>query len=348
MVKTAVKKSKKRNGNKKGKTIPKNNNKKFFDGFFLKSLISFLLVSIILLSGIGFYILHTALSPTKSSRNIDETYIYMYSEYPFLKKWVRSLKKGNELKDLEIYAKEDSTVLHALYIKSPIPTKNTAVIIHGHKNNAVNMLHIAYMYNHDLKFNVLLPDLRGHGKSGGDHIQMGWNDRRDVMQWMDVANNLFGGDTKMVVHGISMGAATAMMVSGEKQPSYVKAYVEDCGYTSVWDEFAYVAEKDYHIPKMPFLYVADFMCKWKNGWSFKEASSVEQLKKSDKPMLFIHGGADTYVPTDMVYTLYQSKPKDKHIWTVSGVMHAMSYHDRRNEYTERVKAFLNMYLYNTK
>ncbi len=348
MVKTAVKKNTRRNSNKKRNSINKNNNKKFFNGFFLKSLISFLIVSIILLSGIGFYILHTALSPTKSSRDIKETYTYMYSEYPFLKRWVRSLNRNNELKDVEIYAKEDSTLLHAIYIKAPKPTKNTAVIIHGHKNNAVNMLHIAYMYNHDLNFNVLLPDLRGHGKSGGEHIQMGWNDRLDVMQWMDIANELFGGDTKMIVHGISMGAATAMMISGEEQPGYVKGYVEDCGYTSVWDEFAYVAQKDYHIPPMPFLYVADLMCRWKNGWGFKEASSVEQLKKSNKPMLFIHGAADTYVPTEMVYTLYQSKSKDKHIWTVPGVMHAMAYHDRRNEYTERVRAFVNMYFYNTK
>lgn len=349
MVKTKGNKS----ANKKDKgrvkrSVSSQKNNKSFHGFVLRSVVTFLLVSIVLLSGVGFYILHTALSPTKSSRNIKETYTYMYSEYPFLKRWVRSLNKNNELKDIEIYAKEDSTVLHAIYIKAPKTTKNTAVIIHGHKNNAVNMLHIAYMYHHDLNFNVLLPDLRGHGKSGGDHIQMGWKDRYDVMQWMDVANELFGGDTKMIVHGISMGAATAMMVSGEKQPSYIKAYVEDCGYTSVWDEFAYVAEKDYHIPPMPFLYVADYLCRWKNGWGFKEASSVEQLKKSDKPMLFIHGAADTYVPTEMVYTLYQSKLKDKHIWTVPGAMHAMSYHDRKKEYTERVQAFVNMYFYNSK
>lgn len=29
-----------------------------------------------------------------------------------------------------------------------------------------------------------------------------------------------------------------MMVSGEKQQPYVKCFVEDCGYTSVWDEFS--------------------------------------------------------------------------------------------------------------
>lgn len=66
---------------------------------------------------------------------------------------------------------------------------------------------------------------------------MGWLDRKDVTQWMEVANRIYGDSTSMVVHGISMGAATTMMVSGEPQPDYVKCFVEDCGYTSVWDQF---------------------------------------------------------------------------------------------------------------
>ena len=43
----------------------------------------------------------------------------------------------------------------------------------------------------------------------------------------------------MVVHGISMGGATTMMVSGEDLPEYVGAFVDDCGYTSAWDQFSH-------------------------------------------------------------------------------------------------------------
>ena len=38
-------------------------------------------------------------------------------------------------------------------------------------------------------------------------------DRLDVLRWMNIANDIYGGNTQMVVHGISMGAATTMMVS---------------------------------------------------------------------------------------------------------------------------------------
>lgn len=305
--------------------------------------ITILAVIVFILSGVGVYIHHTALAPAPWARDIEGTYTSMFREYPFLESWVDSLNQDSELKELSITA-TDGTPLHAYYIKAKTPTEKTAVIIHGHKNNAINMLHIAYMYHHDMDFNVLLPDLRAHGKSGGNHIQMGWNDRHDALLWMDKANELFGGSTHMVVHGISMGAATTMMVSGEDQPSYVKAYVEDCGYTSVWDEFAFVAKQDYHLPQMPFLYIADLFCQWQHGWSFKEASAVEQLRKSTKPMLFIHGDADTYVPTEMVYTLYDAKPSDKELWIAPGVAHALSYHDYPEEYTNKVREFVLKHL----
>ena len=113
------------------------------------------------------------------------------------------------------------------------------------------MLMIGYLYSKEMDFNILLPDLYGHGMSEGNHVQMGWKDRLDVLQWTETADELFGRNhadsiasrsTKMVVHGISMGAATTMMVSGEVehgqyQQPFIKCFVEDCGYTSVWDEF---------------------------------------------------------------------------------------------------------------
>lgn len=74
---------------------------------------------------------------------------------------------------------------------------------------------IGYLYNHDLGYNILLPDLHYHGQSEGRAIRMGWLDRFDLLHWMEVADGIFGGDTRMVVHGISMGAATTMMASGE-------------------------------------------------------------------------------------------------------------------------------------
>ena len=143
---------------------------------------------------------------------------------------------------------------------------------------------------------------------------MGWLDRKDVTQWMEVANRIYGDSTSMVVHGISMGAATTMMVSGEPQPDYVKCFVEDCGYTSVWDQFSKELKAQFGLPQFPLMYTADWLCQLEYGWGFKEASALKQVARCHLPMFFIHGDKDDYVPTWMVYKLYEAKPQPKALW----------------------------------
>lgn len=210
------------------------------------------------------------------------------------------------------------------------------------------VMHIGYMYHHDLNYNIFLPDLQYHGASEGASIQMGWNDRLDIKEWLSVANDLWKSSckrsvTKMVVHGISMGAATTMMLSGESLPAYVRCFVEDCGYTSVWDQFKKELKEDYGLPPFPILYCADYLCQWRYHWSFEEASALRQVSKCKRPMLFIHGGKDKYVPTWMVHKLYAAKPQPKSLYIVPEAIHAYSYKEHPHAYTRIVRQFLNCY-----
>ena len=205
------------------------------------------------------------------------------------------------------------------------------------------MMHIGYMFHHDFGYNILLPDLHSHGKSDGRYIQMGWRDKDDVRRWIDVAIGTFGNNTDIVITGISMGGATTMMTSGEKLPSNVKCFVEDCGYTSVWDEFQNELAASYHLPAFPLLYLTSALNKVVNGWSFGEASSLHQVRNCRLPMMFIHGENDTYVPTSMVYTLYYAKTEPKELYISPGSVHTMSYHDNPQEYSKRVGEFVTEY-----
>ena len=298
--------------------------------------------------GGGFYMLKYALCPTNDEKdfratNLEGSWNEMFQEYPFLEHWTDSLKRNKALKDTFIIS-NDGVRLHALYAASPDTTHRTALIVHGYTDNAIRMLMIGYLYNHDLHYNILLPDLRYAGWSEGSHIQMGWKDRKDVLRWMDIANDIFGGKTEMVVHGISMGAATTMMVSGEPQKEYVKCFVEDCGYTSVKEQFAKELNEQFHLPECPLLNIASWLCDLRFGWNFEEASAKEQLKKCHHPMLFIHGDADAYVPTWMVYEVYDAKPTPKELWVVPNAAHAVSYRDNKDEYTLRIKQFTAKYI----
>lgn len=304
--------------------------------------ISLLLVTALLLAA-GFYMLRVSLQPEPSSRDLETSYRYMFDTYPRLEAWVDSLRHEGALRDTTIVA-EDGAKLHALYVHAAQPTQATAVIIHGYTDNAIRMLMIGQMYHEDLGYNILLPDLRNSGQSDGDHYQMGWHDRWDALRWMQVANELFGGDTEMVVHGISMGAATTMMVSGEEQEPYVRCFVEDCGYTDVWEEFEHKLNQLYGLPSFPLMHITDMLCRLRYGWGFREASALSQVRKCTLPMLFIHGDSDDYVPSPMVHPLYEAKAGAKELWVVPGATHAMSYRDHPEEYTERVRAFVGKYI----
>lgn len=315
------------------------------------SLISVLALAAVLLCA-GYYMLGFALKPealVSRSRNIAASLEYMHQTYPEVGKWIDSLQTAGALYDRYI-ENEEGTPLHALYVPAADSTNRTAVIVHGYTDNSIRMLMIGYLYSRQLGYNILLPDLYGHGLSGGTEVQMGWKDRLDVLLWTDEANHLFGGNTQMVVHGISMGAATTMCVAGEvqhgvNQQPFIKCFVEDCGYTSAWDEFKGELKNQFHLPSFPLLNVASALCNMEYGWSFQEASPLKQVKKCTLPMFFIHGDADTFVPTWMVHPLYEAKPQPKELWIVPGAEHAVAYKENPEEYTRKVSDFVSKYIH---
>lgn len=300
------------------------------------------IVAVLVAATVGgsFYMIDYALASKPESRR--PNYADEANRYPELKPWLDSLNAVHALRDTFV-TMPNGERQHAIFVCSPKAHGHTAVVIHGYSRYAADMLNIAYIYEKFMGYNILLPDLHGHGLSDGNDIQMGWKDRTDVMHWMSVARRRFdevGSRPRMVVHGISMGAATTMCIAGERTPDYVKCFVEDCGYTSAWDEFSHELKVRFSLPDFPLLYTSSLLCRIKYGWSFSEASPLRQVAKCRKPMLMIHGGNDTFVPTSMVCRLYAAKPAPKQLWVASGSAHANSYRDHRAEYIRLVTQFV--------
>lgn len=293
----------------------------------------------------SFYLVDYALVSAERERN--SNLVQIEKRFPELKSWLDSLQAVGALRDTFVVMPTTGKRAHALFVRSPRAKGRTAVLVHGYCDNATRMLPIARIYNRELRANVLLPDLYAHGQSDGDAIQMGWKDRLDVLHWISLAPELFRTEAdsmRLVVHGISMGAATTMCVSGEQTPQYVKCFVEDCGYTSVWNEFSNEISARFSLPDFPLMYTASWLVQVKYGWNFREASPLKQVAKCQKPMLFIHGDNDTFVPTWMVYPLYEAKPQPKALWIAHGSKHADAYGDYKEEYTHRVLEFVEKYM----
>ncbi len=330
----------------------------------LVAMIGVITLLIVALYGVSHYMLDYSLNYPKEERMTAAFWKKrLLNECPWTTSWMDSVYHHHLVKDTFIVMPSGYRA-HAIYLYAPQPTLKTAIVVHGYQVRAEGMLHIAYLYNHDMGYNVLLPDLYGHGESEGDHIQMGWKDRWDVMRWSAVANDIFKvkceerseknqsslgegkdsikAETCQVIHGISMGAATTMAVAGEKTPGYVKCFVEDCGYTSVWDEFSAQLKEQFGLPAFPLMNTTSALCQHKYGWSFAEAQQIDQVRKSTKPMLFIHGDKDAFVPYTMLRPLYEAKTKGrKALFVAKGSVHAMAYRDHHEEYTRIVKGFVS-------
>ena len=304
------------------------------------ALFALLLAAIV---GGAFYLVDYAL--TADHLNEKQAYQNLYEHHPELRPWVDSLKREGAIRDTFVVV--DGIKLHATLVQAKQSTNKVAVLIHGYKNSNVMMLSYGRIYHDQLGYNLLLPDLYGHGQSEGDHINMGWLDRLDVMRWLEVADNAFKGDssaTRMVLHGVSMGAATVMAMSGEQLPPTVKCIVEDCGYTSVDDILGHQLKEEFGLPSFPLLHVASLVTKVKYGWGFTEASMLEQVRKCRLPMLFIHGDSDDFVPTAMVNDLYAAKPEPKALYMGKGSGHALTLTDHPDEYAAQLIAFCNRYI----
>lgn len=237
----------------------------------------------------------------------------------------------------------DGLTLDAWYVTASRPTNKTAILAHGWHNNKTTMAIYGELF-HDLGYNVLIPDNRAHGDSQGKLIGYGWTDRRDYMGWINQVLKKNGQQSDIVMYGMSMGAATVVNVSGEHDlPKQVKAFIEDSSYTSVLAEVKHEAGDMYGLPWFPIVNIVSGISKVRAGYSYSEASPLKQVAKNKRPMLFIHGDKDTFVPTRMVYQLYAATKGPKELWVTSGSKHVQSFPDHPVAYRQKVTNFLNQY-----
>lgn len=222
------------------------------------------------------------------------------------------------------------------------PTSKWAIVTHGYTGNAASMTR--YVRNfYDQGFNVLAPDLRGHGNSEGDYIGMGWHDRLDMLKWVDEIIEV-DSDAEIVLFGVSMGAATVMMTSGEELPPNVKVVIEDCGYSSVSGVFIYQLKDLFGLPEFPVMQAANTMTNIRAGYDLYEASAVDQIQKSKLPTLFIHGDEDTFVPYEMLDEVYNATSTEKEKLVIEGAGHGEAEKVNPELYWNTIWGFLEKYM----
>ena len=231
-----------------------------------------------------------------------------------------------------------------LYAEKFSPTTEShrwAILVHGYGRDGT----FAYDYAEEyLKrgWNVLIPDLRAAGHSEGKFITMGSFESRDAALWADEVVK-HDSQAKIILHGVSMGAATVMMASALDVKNLV-AVVEDCGYTNAYEMFTAQLEKLFGLPEFPVMPIVDIVCGMKTGAKISDAAPIKAVVDTKVPMLFIHGNADGLVPYEMLDRLFDaSNAPYKEKFTVEGAGHADAKNKDPQVYFERVFNFLDRF-----
>lgn len=222
-----------------------------------------------------------------------------------------------------------------------LPCENaarTVVCVHGYRSEPLSDFGACVRFYHEHGCNLLLVWQRAHGESAGDHLGFGVLERYDMLRWLEWVNKRVDPASSVYLHGISMGCATVLMSQGLKLPENVAGIIADCGYTSPWDEFAYVLARDTKLPVYPILAAARLWTKHFAGWDMRGVSIPDAIRGSGIPTLFIHGDRDDFVPAWMTFENYQACSAPRELVLVPGAGHALSWLTDTARIEERVLA----------
>lgn len=220
------------------------------------------------------------------------------------------------------------------------------LLLHGYTGWKEEMYPFAYWY-HQEGYHVLVPDLRCQGESEGDYIGMGWTDHLDCMLWIDYILSE-DPEAQIVIHGQSMGAATALMMTGnDKLSQNVEAVISDCSYTDAYAMFGEKIKEWFGLPAFPLVDSACIALKFRGGYNLRDASALDAVKNSDVPTFFIHGDEDVMISVEMTKELYQAAACPKELLIVEGAGHAQSQDKDPDTYYGKIKEFLDKTLANT-
>lgn len=233
----------------------------------------------------------------------------------------------------------DDLKLKAQFLPNDKETHKAVILAHGYRKESNDMGDLVKYY-HDKGFDVLIPDARGHGESEGDYIGYGWHDRFDYLDWIDMLIDDYEEES-IILHGNSMGATLVLMTSGEDLPDEVKGVIADSGYTTVKEELTHQLKHLYNLPAFPILDITSGITKLRAGYTFGEASAIDQVKGNTRPLMIIHGEEDELVPTEMAHELYDTADSEKRLWLVPEAGHIEAYKVATKEFENRVSDFLD-------
>ena len=258
----------------------------------------------------------------------------------FLKKKAEELKKSHH-ETIEIESYDGKKLIG--HWKSAKNAERIIIAMHGWRSSWATDFGAIAPFWEKCGCSVLYAEQRGQGKSSGEYMGFGMMERYDCFGWIKKINENNEKRLPIYLAGISMGAATVIMTGGFNLPENVRGIMADCGFTSAKAIWKHVIERNTFLPYRVHKNTLEKMCKKKINLTSEEYTTFDALKVNEKPILFIHGTDDDFVPVEMTFENYKACKAPKELFIVPGATHAMSYLVNKEGYENAVKQFFNKY-----
>lgn len=212
------------------------------------------------------------------------------------------------------------------------------LMFHGYKGSGERDLCGGVERCFAMGHSAFIVDQRGSGRSEGTVCSFGINERRDCHSWINLLRQKFGDDVKIVLAGVSMGAATAMMAASEPLPTNVKAILADCGYSSPKAIIQRVMAAMGFPPTLlyPFMKLG---AKIYGHFDLEQTSPMEAMKKCTVPVIFFHGEDDDFIPPEMSKINFEACFAPKELVLIPGAGHCLGYLVDKTGYLEKLDRF---------
>lgn len=250
------------------------------------------------------------------------------------------IKEMNELTFESVFITSfDGVKLYARYyhVRDGAPLQ---IQFHGYRGSALRDFCGGHKLARESGHNILAVDQRAHGKSGGNTITFGINERYDCLSWVNYAVERFGKETLIFLSGVSMGAATVLMASELNLPENVVGIIADSPYSSPEQIIRKVCREDMGLPPAIAMFFIRLGAKVFGHFDLKSADAVNAVSYTKTPILLLHGESDLFVPCDMSKIIAENASGQIFRETFPNAGHGLSYIVDPDKYSKITISFI--------
>ena len=312
-----------------------------------------LYITLICITAIAVILLATSLvcffiifySPKRNKNENDKIEIpegEIYEKYRSeMEAWVLSARRAPH-KDVEIKSFDGLTLRGKYYEYAPEAI--IEIMFHGYHGNAERDMSGGIARAAALGHSALVVDHRGAGRSDGKVVTFGVREYRDVLGWTNFVLKEINPNAKIILTGISMGASTVLIASGQVLPENIIGILADCGYTSAKDIIKKVI-KDLKLPPNIMYPFVRLGARLFGRFNLEEISPIEAVKNSKIPTIFFHGDTDAFVPHYMSEENFKACTAPKKLVLIKGAGHGLAFPVDQELYIMEAKEFFDTYSY---